>query len=293
MARCKAWTTGASGAVAGAACQILHRLHLQGHPEPLGHLGADGLDPRLHLLQVDLRQHPAVQVKDVPPGNGVDVADVFLFAGGLEGALRRPEERILPGKFPRQLVQGHDDVGAGPQGIAARLRPGGVGLLAQERQAQPEDALLRHLDHGAVLAAGVGHDDQVFCGKKPAVFPHQVFQAQMAAGLFVGDQGQGHGALRGQPQVQEGLDRHQGRDDAVVVVLHAPAVKAVAFHPQVEGVGMPQGNIARRHHVQVAQDPDLVRPPPRQVCHQVGALPFRRLDIRGRVIVHLQAPALQ
>jgi hypothetical protein len=79
----------------------------------------------------------------------------------------------------------------------------------------------------------------------------------------------------------------------VVVVLGAAADETVTLHPQGIGVGIPQGQISGGHDIKVGKDPDLFGPLPRQPGHQVGAFTPRHPGVRGRVVVHLEAPAGQ
>ena len=166
----------------------------------------------------------------------------------------------------------------------------GVALLPEEGEAQPQDALLRDLHQRAVRAAGVRHNDQVVGGKEVGLGSQEKIEALAAPRLFVRHQGQAHGAGRGNPQVQEGLDGHEGGHNAVMVVLGAPADKAVAVHPEDVGVLVPQFQVAWGDHVQVGEHPGLFGPLPRQEGHQVGAFTPRHPGVRGRVIVHLEAP---
>ena len=115
-------------------------------------------------------------------------------------------------------------------------------------------------------------------------------EAPAAPRLFVRHQGQAHGAGGGDPQVQEGFDGHEGGHNAVVVILSAPADEAVTVHPEGVGVLVPQFQVAGGDHVQVGEHPGLFGPPPRQEGHQVGAFTPRHPGVRGRVIVHLEAP---
>ena len=206
-----------------------------------------------------------------------------VLMGGRNSGLCRGNSRV-------QVIQGHDHVGCGPQGIFGLVRPGGMALLPQERHLEPEDALFRHLDHGAVIAAGIGHDDQVPGGKQAGVLPQQVGQTFVVAGFFVRHQGQGQGALRGDPQIQKGPHGHEGHDDAVMVVFRAPPVEAVALHPEGKGIGLPEAHIPRGHHVHVAQDPDLLRSFAGQIGHQVGADAARAPGHPGPDSRGLQAP---
>jgi len=250
---------------------LLDRREIDGHAEGPGDFVGYAADRLQDVIDGVERQDPAVQKKHVFAGDRVHVGDVGLLFRRLEGALGGIVEGIPGIEDPGQAVQTDHEMRSRAEGVFPQRGAAGVALFARDLDPQPQDALLRHLDHGSLLVARVGHHDEVVPAEPVTPVLEDIIEAVPAPGLLVGGQEDPRCRLGHDPLVEEGLERKDRGHEVLLVVLGAASVDPAVTDPALVGVVLPESHFAGRHDVRVRHDPDRpVGPPARNPHGDVG-----------------------
>ena len=123
-------------------------------------------------------------VERVLTGKGIDVGDVRFFFRRGERRDSRLEERIRGRESFPQGAEAHHEVRARLECVDPFLRGRCVALPSARAEAQPQEALLRDLDEGAVRRAAVRDEGRV-PGAEKAGFRDEMLHAPLRSRLLV------------------------------------------------------------------------------------------------------------